>query len=469
MAQDTSLELREVPSVVPPSQKNPPPPIPQPATIEEIANPLEHVAGLPSIETYKGDVNKMEVFNGGENGVDKAVKFQLKMGVQKDSFALSVDSKDASRVINLEDSRKIDSMSDKQLESTLLMQKQGDKLAVSKHNQSWEITQESLTENPVVIPLDDQTGIEIRDFDPAENSITIHKVKLNLVPAGIIPSPSTNAENGLIQPKDNRGWSQRLLDVIGVPAIAASAILAGQDNANYEQQPPAAPIERPLPADTPVGELQPLDESLRCEKVMEFEIKQGDFLTKALVDVNGVDRYLDANGQMDVNKLYKDLMCLLVIPQNIAQLEKTDPTVAQFIKGMLDQNTASLVGSANATRLYDGLAALNSPQGADRFPNASKQLVIVQAGNRFLVPKFEKAPHKPPEFPTPTPHLHPTMTPTAPGTPPEKDLIPNLTPHRISTPAPFPSPIRHTPPETTPHATPTNTPVVSPEISQGEV
>lgn len=376
-----------------------------------------------------GNLKKMEVFNWGENGQDRAVRFQLKMGVQENSFALAIDAKDQERVINLDDSRRIADMSAKDLQTVALLQREGNNLVVSKENSNRKVTQEQLRQTPLIIPLNENTGVELLDFDPRQNSIVIHKVKLQPkvtpqapsgpetypLPRPVPPreTPPTSlpwpSEKPPPAPQEINNWRRKLIDIIGPFAIGAPTILAGEEAHN--EPPPQPPpivqeIDQPPQATEqviPTVEQQPvapaetqIDQSLRCEKTQEFEIKEGDFLTKALVDVNGIDRYLGPDGKMDVNKLYQDLMCLLAIPENQAALESSDPLVAQFVRDMMSRPMEDLIGPATADRLFEGLQALNSPGGQDRYPGASSQLVVVQPGQEFQIPDFTKLSQPPP-------------------------------------------------------------------------
>ena len=358
-------------------------------TVEEIPNPF---IKRPNVKVYEGNVNKMGVFNEGENGQDRAVTFQLKMGSQENSFALAIDPKNDQRIINLEDSRKVQEMTPDELKTVVLLQRQKDTLILHREDGDYQFSPQILREKPRVIQLNDQLGFELVDFNPEKNSITIHKVQLSqLNPDAIIiasPQSGPSLESQPVAQEQQKDWRRKLIDLMFLPPIVGSSLVAGQGT-THETPPPPSIVET-IPADQIPEKslLYETHESLTCPATKEMEIKQGDFLTKLLVDANGMKRYLNPDGTMDVNLLYQDLACLLAIPENQKKLESSDPTVANFVKGMMDPENQLVFGQTTADKLLEGFFILNSPNGQERYPGASKQLVIVHEGQIFLVPYF---------------------------------------------------------------------------------
>jgi len=355
-------------------------------TVEEIPNPF---IKRPDVKVYEGNVNKMGVFNEGENGQDRAVTFQLKMGVQENTFALAIDPKNGQRIINLEDSSKVQEMTPDELRTVALLQKQGNNLILSRTDKDLEISQDSLREKPYVIQISDNLGVEILDFDPEQNSLTIHKTTLDrLSPDAFIAPLPVSEGTSQSAPTGSEKLRKKILEIMGIPPIVGASLIPGQTATN--ETPPPPPIVETIPADKiPENSLlYETHESLTCPATKEMKIKQGDFLTKLLVDTNGMKRYLKPDGTMDVKLLYRDLACLLAIPENQQALESSDPTVANFVKSVMNPDNQLIFGQTTADKLLEGFFILNSPNGQERYPGASKQLMIVHEGQVFLVPYF---------------------------------------------------------------------------------
>ncbi len=397
----------------PPTRENQPsvpapPPIPPKNLPPASDNPAENVARLenlaaPRPEIYQGNVNKMDVLNLGEQGHDRAVPFQLKQGTQKDTFVLGMDAKNPGRVINVDTRESLDQMTKEDYARTAILRRQGNELLVTTPYDEQEgirLTQEQIRQNPHLVQLTDTTGVEILDFDPQKNSILIHKAKRDLPPIPLVDPIPVPDQIPVPEPAPQipinrlREYQQKLITIIAAP-IATVAMMGGHP-AEVQPIPPPAIVETiPAPQNLEVPQVEPqLDPSLRCEKTQSYQIKPNDFLTKALVDVNGINRYQNTDGSMDVNKLYRDLMCLLAIPDNQAALQSSDPAVANFVKDMMQSQ--DLFGPATSDKLLQGLQTVNSPNGQERYKNASKQLAIVQPGQLFYIPFHEKAPTTPP-------------------------------------------------------------------------
>lgn len=365
-------------------------PIPPPFTPPKEAKPT-----IPVTEAHE---LKMDKFNRGESGRDVAVPFNLKAGEQGFSFALMIDPKDdieKQRIINLPDTRDAFNLpKDAQAQIAILQQK-GNKLSIGFRDREEELERVD-TDNPKKIWFNVGTGFEILDFDPATHVITIHKIKNQLAVAPPVapapePSPPTSTP-------DKPSW-RRLVDV--VPPIAVGLGSAGipQDKppAIIEEMPGGMPSAQPIEnflRPTPIVETETskveeapiVDESLKCPATKEFTIKEGQSLTRALIEVNGLGRYLNEEGKLDVDGLYKDLACLLVQPENFSGIESSDPKVAAFIKSVTGGQVATLVGPLSADLIYDGLRVLNENDPARKA--YSDQLVIVHPDQKIQVPDF---------------------------------------------------------------------------------
>ncbi len=201
-----AIEPSELPQVAPRvPEKMVPPPEPKPL-IQEFPNPISEKYGqkpseIHGVKVYQGDAHKMETFNEGENGEDRAVPFQLKAGEQGMSFALAMEhtgldpNKDPDRVVNLDDSRNIPELPPGQLESTVVMRQDGDTLVVKRATDPIDapgtrLTRDQLRSEKFTVNLDHVVGVDILDFDPALNRIVMHKT--NVEPATLkTSSPSS--------------------------------------------------------------------------------------------------------------------------------------------------------------------------------------------------------------------------------------------------------------------------------------
>ncbi len=361
----------------------------------------------------------MDVLNLGENGQDRAVLFQLKQGTQKDTFVLGMDAQNPGRVINLDTSDKVLQMTPEDFTRTAILQRQDNELVIyTPNDQEIRLTQEQLRQNPHLIQLTGTTGVEILDFDPEQNSIIIHKTKPAAAPILLAPEPLPPAPIPLPLP----GWRQKILDLID-PVIVATTLVTGSPGSTpIETVPPPAVVE-PAPAEIP----QQIPETLQCPATKEMTVAPGDSLTKLLVDVNGLPRYLADDGKsLDVQKLYKDLACMLVIPENRPIIAQSDSDVASLLDTMFQNRT--LIGPLTPKMIYDMIDFLNAKRSKDLPPGASPQLVIIQPGQHFLTPDFSQPPKNPD-------HNPPVIPPTKPEPQaPLPQIIPN--PPNIPHPSP---------------------------------
>lgn len=360
---------------------NPAPPQERPPTLTTAVEQKP-----PRPEIYQGNVNKMDVLNLGEQGHDRAVPFQLKQGTQKDTFVLGMDAKNPGRVINLDTSDRVSQMTPEDFARTAILQRQGNELSITTPSgQETRLTQEQIRQNPHLIQLTGTTGVEILDFDPEENSILIHKAKPGLFPVPIpapfpVPFP----------------WMDRLKHILLFPPIIGAGLVPGM----IPESPPA--IVRPVetPQDAPQLEFQ-IPETLKCPATKEMTVAPGDSLTKLLVDVNGLPRYLATDGKtLDIQKLYQDLACMLVIPENRPTIAQSDSDVASLLDTAFQNRT--LIGPVTAKMIYDLIDFLNATRSKNLPPGASPQLVIIQPGQKFLTPDFTQPPAGPePKAPLP--------------------------------------------------------------------
>ncbi len=339
-------------------------------------------------EIYKGNVDKMEVLNNGENGNDRAVQFQLKKGTQGLTFVVGMDSDNPKRVLNLETLDKVSEMTDGEYSHTAILQQQDNNLSVlTPDGKDVRLTHEGLEHQPYKVRLNESTIVEILDFDPEKNSIVLHKVSnqplITLVPlVDVIP------------PLPVPWWKKRIMDIV-VPVAIGSTLLG-----NIPEQPapiPPPPIERHIEAQVP--------EALQCPATKEMTVQPGDSITKLLVDVNGLPRYLTSDGKLNLDLLYKDAACFLVLKGNRQVLGQSDPVIADFLDTVL--RNRDTVGPATGPMIYDSLKALNTANGKERFPGANSQLAIIQPGQIFMVPDFrtQAAPVKLAQSSIPAPDL----------------------------------------------------------------
>ncbi len=333
--------------------------------------PLE----VHGVRVYQGNVNKSEVFNNGENGEKRAVKYQLKMGINDNSLVFNVDPKNPERVIAIPTVNEYNDLSDEDRDKLVVLQRSGNELLISSMEGNDDLVSEDMVdEAPVVRSMNDRVSLRVLDFDPKTNSVIVEKVK-NERPVPVSPIP----------PEKRSWWKKRLIDVIGPIAIGTATIIGGGDR---EIPPASTPdfINETISTRSEQPAIIENDPRLKCEETTDYEIKSGGSLTRSLIEVNGLGHYLDASGKLDVPKLYDDLACMLLIPENQDLLSKTDPTVANFVKSITSEEGKSVVGPLTPELIFDGLKSINTKDGVERYQGASDQLVIVQPGDQVKVP-----------------------------------------------------------------------------------
>lgn len=358
---------------------------------------------------YEGSGNKMDVLNTGQKnseGVseERAITFKLREGLQGDKLIFMMDPKDPSRIIQMDkqlgkDPSVMDPadpkyISDAELESVVIFSKDptdGSLRVSSAKGKDLQASAEMLKTGSMLFPIDPKTGLnlELVGYDPTgeKDFIVVQKA---MTKAEAAPLP--------VEP----GWRDKLVDIIG-PIVIATGIIGGaadaaaipdvphdkdQATVTYVDQKPGPVIEIRQPEGPQQGEFDP---SLQCPATVEKTVQEGDSLTKLIVDENGVDRYLkkgeDGKFGLDVDALYEDLMCLLVQPENMAQLQNDDPEAASLITSMLELQ--KVTGSKiTSEQLYDAFKdKLNTPE---RVQGANNQLVLTYPESKWRVPSYKK-------------------------------------------------------------------------------
>lgn len=350
-----------------------------------IESPLISQAQTLKMNRFRyGDTGKEE-----EPGRDVGVAVHLKAGEQNFSFALMIDPNDpkGKRIVNLSDSRPDkNNLNEKQWQRVGILQQEnnglGDLLVVTIGEIRRRVSKADLAGKSSKVWLSGTTGFEVLDFDPKTHVVTIHQIK-RLTPP-VVP---------LVERKP--GWRRKLIDIIP-PLIIGSggpAILPGDS-----VPPPPQPIIQEAPEGMPSGEAltekidipevttPELDESLRCPATKEFTIKAGGSLTRALVEINGLGRYLTDEAKLNKDLLYRDLLCLIAQPENMQLLEERDSKVADLLQELNSEESRRLLGPLTADGLSEALAKLNSSDPSRRSFN--EQLVFVQPEDTVQVPQF---------------------------------------------------------------------------------
>ena len=316
------------------------------------------------------------------------VSVHLKGGEQNFSFALMIDPNDpkGERIINLPDSRPDKNIlnADQWQRVGILQQEnegKGDFLVVTIGEIQRRVSKAELKRQSSKVWLNQTKGFEVLDFDPKTHEVIIHQINRLAPPVARV-----------VETKKS-GWGKRIIDIVPPIAIGLSPAPILEDPAVrppiIEEQPAGLPseeafTERVFPL--PETETPELDESLRCLATKEFVIKAGGSLTRALVEVNGLGRYLTDEAKLNKDLLYKDLLCLIAQPENLQGLEKSDSKVADLLRDLNSQDSRNLIGSLTADMLSEALAKLN-PNDPARV-NLHDQLVIVQHGQTIQVPQF---------------------------------------------------------------------------------
>ncbi len=193
------------------------------------------------------------------------------------------------------------------------------------------------------------------DFDPKTHVVTIHQIKR-------LASPVVPVER-------KPGWKRKLIDIIppliigsGGPAILPGDFVPPSPQPIIQEAPGGMPSEEVFKEkiEFPEAEIAELDESLRCPATKEFTIKAGGSLTRALVEINGLGRYLTDEAKLNKDLLYRDLLCLIAQPENMQLLEERDSKVADLLKELTSEESRRLLGSLTVDGLSEALAKLNS-------------------------------------------------------------------------------------------------------------
>ncbi len=354
---------------------------------------------IPNVKEYEGHKQLMDVFNNGKNGQEFAVEFQLRRGEQEIggatalAFQMSPHTPGSDRIINVDDIRKIGQGDQNVL---VIKQRDNDTLVVSINDTHTILSSEHLKKEPFYVILDKEKGIgmEILGFDDGKNSILVHKIKPKEV---IAPEP---AKKGGLWDWGRKAAATAVTAVTAGELMAAGPINSPQQPVEQIPQPPAhVEVIKHMPSEdagivmqpeTPWGakpaEKPAFSPELICEEVSMYTMKPGDSLTSALMNINK-KRYLNSEGMIDLDILYRDLACVLTQEHNLAQLDKTDPDVSSAIRDNISK--AQIVGPLTSERVYDILEKLNKNP---RSPGADKQLAIDQPGQEFAItiaiPKF---------------------------------------------------------------------------------
>lgn len=348
----------------------------------------------PPIISYPQS-QKMDRFRygdtGKEGGKDVGVAVHLKAGEQNFSFALMIDPNDpkGERIVNLPDSRPDkNNLNDKQWQRVGVLQQEnnglGDLLVVTIGGIQRRVSKADLAGKPSKVWLSGTTGFEVLDFDPNTHVVTIHQIKRSAPP--VVP---------LVERKP--GWRRKLIDFIppliigsGGPAILPGDSVPPPPQPIIQETPEGMPSEQILTpvveGKTPEAATPELDDSLRCPATKEFTIKAGGSLTRALVEINGLGRYLTDEAKLNKDLLYRDLLCLIAQPENMQLLEERDSKVADLLKELTSEESRRLLGPLTADGLSEALAKLNSSDPSRRGFN--EQLVFVQPEDTVQVPQF---------------------------------------------------------------------------------
>jgi len=349
-------------------------------------------------ENGLGAGDKMNVLNYGEKvseewaaktgkeREDRAVAFKLREGGQNDRLAFMIDPQNPDRIISPADTNSVNlqKLRDASLATALVFHKDGDKLIVTDaHGKDTEVSKQMLETGSYVFPLDPARGIALglvgygSGPDLQDDIIVLHKIEV--APTPPVPIPETARK--------------KIVDILG-PGILATAALTNLDGGDkvtvtgIPREPgPIIEIKKPIEETTSTPDQKEYKDPLQCEQFVPKTVQEGDSLTKLIVDVNGVDRYVtkgaDGLFAMDVDLLYRDLMVMVAQPDNMTQLQKDDPEAASLVTAITEMKKVT-GGSITSEELYDALKSkLNSPE---RVAGANKQLVLTHVGSEYKVP-----------------------------------------------------------------------------------
>lgn len=245
---------------------------------------------------------------------------------------------------------------------------------------AWDSTEGNVPQTAV---HDEAEGV-VRDAfaKPAESDLASPQSPESFVVSQPVPAevgvPSTVGIEGPAQQQKKKVPFGKLGAAVG---IAAATMFGGNGapiNGDMQvQQPRPAPIVETVGIPTPPTNITkieqvapenslkdvapvPVDESLACPATKEYVVKPGGSLSRGLIEVNGLGRYLNADGTFDENKIYKDLLCTIYLPENMDQLAKSDPVLHAAVKSL--QDNVAITGSVTADMLRDVVIKVNEPR-----------------------------------------------------------------------------------------------------------
>lgn len=358
MAIDTAPSLEKPPMPAPEKRLGF---VPQPKLTFEKAPP-----------TDPRNVKKMETLNSDDKF---AQQFSLRLGEQENSLSFTLGS-DKERIINLDHVPV-----GEEAEDVWTLQRQEDgSLSVRLGENSYHYSQDQLRDQTLVLPFKDgKVTLGVARYDPDGRTIDVYK----FIEKPIMPP--------VVSKKKGFSWPKKLVTVVTAGGIATGAVSEQPPEVvppSYEPVPIVETVEG-MPSQQIQLEEKTIDESLSCPATEPYTINPGDSLTRALIVVNGLERYLTEQGRLNVDQLYKDLACLVIRPENIAELKKSDPEVAEAIEGLTTPDSISLTGPLTNEMVHETLQKINE---RERFPGAHQQLVVIQPNQGFAIPKFGPKP-----------------------------------------------------------------------------
>lgn len=165
--------------------------------------------------------------------------------------------------------------------------------------------------------------------------------------------------------------------------MAASTLLSGNGAPVGEVQPHPAPYTevRPMPsaemiplivekkAEPVIGGPQKLVDAmppiapiseLACPATKEYVVQPGGSLSRGLIEVNGLGRYLHPDGTFNEEQIYKDLLCTIYLPENMDQLKESDPVLHAAIESL--KANEKLTGPITPAMLREVVIVVNTPR-----------------------------------------------------------------------------------------------------------
>lgn len=135
----------------------------------------------------------------------------------------------------------------------------------------------------------------------------------------------------------------------------------------------------------------PANESLACPKSEKRTITDGSSMSRVLIEVNGLGRYLKPDGTFDEELIYKDLLCTIYLPENQDQLKKSDPKLAAAVESL--KANESITGPVTADMLREVVIKVNDPtRYTENQKPSNPQLHLTYTGDEWAVPDFRPAP-----------------------------------------------------------------------------